>query len=288
MRIKHSLLLGMVAGLASCQQSADVAKTPPSAAAKAVVPPVRRAGTLTDSLLLLAQNRQFANLWLNHASDYSPGVTPMEGFFGADRYRISFAFTQVRPDSLDPGTLLVKGKSRFKKAVVPFSGSLQLRELAHFKRASLVNTSVEDSLLRTYTAKVHFIFRQAPTQPHTGTFEGTGTLEFYITKGGTINFVQTATEAPMDGTLALLYKGKWTEYQTNHHKELLLGRDYEAVGSGVLDTFTIGARGENVNPKYAKLGWDRYWENDEWWTAAGGSASKNQQQPSPPLRMDPR
>lgn len=254
MRVKYDLLLGVVAGLTGCQQSADVAETPVSAKSKAAVQIIRPAVTRTDTLLLLVQSRQFANLWLNYAHNYPRGVTPLEGFFGPDRYRISFAFTQIRPDSLNPRTLLVSGKSRFKKAVVPFSGSLQLQDLRPLKRASLVNTGVEDSLLRTYTAKAHFVFRQAPTQPHAGTFEGTGILEFYITKGGTINFVQTATEAPMDGTLALLYKGKWTEYQTHRQKELLLGRDYEAVGSGVLDTFTIGARGENVNPKYAKLG----------------------------------
>ncbi|GAA4047888.1 hypothetical protein GCM10022409_37780 [Hymenobacter glaciei] len=282
---KHGLLLGLAAGLASCQQSADGAKTPASTAAKVALAAAKPAATLSDSLLLLVQNRQFANLWRNQASPNPPGVTPMEGFFGPDRYRISFALTHIRPDSLDPLALQVTGKSRFKEAVVPFSGVLQLRDLTPLKRASLTNTSVQDSLLRTYTAKAHFIFRQAPTQSHTGTFEGTGILEFYITKGGSISFVQTATEEPEGGTLALLYKGKWTEYHTNHQKELLLGRDYEAVGWGVLEAFTIGARGENVNPKYAKLGWDRYWENDEWWTGVKSPSTESHILDNKPIQL---
>ena len=27
----------------------------------------------------------------------------------------------------------------------------------------------------------------------------------------------------------------------------------------------IGARDAHINPRYARVGWNTYWQNDEWW-----------------------
>jgi hypothetical protein len=38
--------------------------------------------------------------------------------------------------------------------------------------------------------------------------------------------------------------------------------------------FIIGERDMDFNPKYAKLGWNSYWENEEWWAEPGKVTAK--------------
>jgi len=33
----------------------------------------------------------------------------------------------------------------------------------------------------------------------------------------------------------------------------------------VLTRFGLGDRSGNINRKYARVGWDTYWKNEEWW-----------------------
>jgi hypothetical protein len=45
----------------------------------------------------------------------------------------------------------------------------------------------------------------------------------------------------------------------------LVGVDLEEISRDIVPDFNIGERGFMLNPKYAHLGWDKYWQNDEWW-----------------------
>jgi hypothetical protein len=38
-----------------------------------------------------------------------------------------------------------------------------------------------------------------------------------------------------------------------------------AVTHQVMKRFDIGERGSHINPKYARVGWNSFWENKEWW-----------------------
>ena len=37
-----------------------------------------------------------------------------------------------------------------------------------------------------------------------------------------------------------------------------------AVAHQVLTRFRIGDRDAHLNPRYARVGWNTYWQNDEW------------------------
>ena len=44
-----------------------------------------------------------------------------------------------------------------------------------------------------------------------------------------------------------------------------MSSDIFLLSPSLIKDFGIGDRGAQVNPKYAKLGWNELWENDEWW-----------------------
>ncbi|UOQ71238.1 hypothetical protein [Hymenobacter cellulosilyticus] len=43
----------------------------------------------------------------------------------------------------------------------------------------------------------------------------------------------------------------------------------------LLGDFNVGGRIVEVNPKYARYGWNEYYENEEWWTTAPANPTKN-------------
>lgn len=69
-----------------------------------------------------------------------------------------------------------------------------------------------------------------------------------------------------------MLEGTWTSYVTGQEKPLVCVSDIFSFGGSVLKNFDVGERGPEINPKYARLGWNEVWENDEWWVEADSSA----------------
>lgn len=142
---------------------------------------------------------------------------------------------------------------------------MRVQEIVDLDRRYL-DLAPDDSLTRGYTARANFALVENDAMPASGKFEGVGTLDFYINPEGQIGYGQImgGEAAPARGQ-GLLFKGSWVGNKTGQHKDLLLARSVFSIAPDVLKNFSIGERDATINPKYAKLGWDKYWENDEWW-----------------------
>jgi hypothetical protein len=75
----------------------------------------------------LLTRHDLATLW---AMRMRHSAAVYNGFYGPDRYRIEMYFASVTRDSLRPDQLHVTGKSRYKKNITPFSGTLTIDSLA--------------------------------------------------------------------------------------------------------------------------------------------------------------
>ncbi|MGI4862987.1 MAG: hypothetical protein ACRYFZ_03635 [Janthinobacterium lividum] len=274
--------LALLAAGTACQH-----QTPPTARALVPMPAVASvavlptaapapapADTLTAPMRALLGGYDLAGLWSGWnpeqqtARDTSNAV--LDGFFGPDHYRISFIFTQVRRDSADPAVFHVSGKSRYKRQVTPFAGLLKVQQLADLDRRYL-DLAPTDSLTKGYTARASFLFQEDPAVPGTGKFEGTGILDFYVSPDAEtpVGYAQVmgGEDGPARGQ-GLLFRGHWVGTKTKQRKEVLLARSIFSIAPDVLKDFALGERDATINPKYAKLGWGNYWENEEWWAAS--------------------
>jgi len=247
---------------------ANVAATAPQPSSNLVA-----ADTLTTPMRSLLQAYNLADLWRGcdpEARDSTASV--LDGFFGPDHYRISFVFTQVLRDNADPSLFHVSGKNRYKQQVTPFNGVLRVTKLADLEHRYL-DLVPEDSLTQGYTATASFTLQESAATSNAGKFIGTGILDFYLIPPSKVGYAQImgGEDGPARGQ-GLLFKGHWTSSKTGQEKELLVARDVFSIAPDVLKNFAIGERDATINPKYAKLGWDKYWENDEWWAETSKSS----------------
>ncbi|QKG52880.1 hypothetical protein [Hymenobacter sp. BRD67] len=274
MKKLYSLLALVLAGTA-CQQQATpthaVALLPTEVAATVAPQKLNlpsqllAADTLTPPMLALLQAYDLSPLWRGHELGALDSVTVLDGFFGLDHYRISFVFTQVRQDTVDKAVFHIAGKSRYKSQILPFAGLLRVQRLADLDHHYL-DLAPEDSSAQGYTANASFTFEENAAGPNAGNFEGVAILDFYISSKGEVNYAQImgGEGAPARGQ-GLLIKGSWISNKNGQKKDLLLARSVFSIAPDVLKNFSIGDRDATINPKYAKLGWNNYWKNDEWW-----------------------
>lgn len=284
------LLLALVAlGAVACQQQpatqagpgavagAEIAQAPPPVVAAAqktvVVPATIPPARLAPATIL--RRYDLSALWRGEF-DTEPtlGPRPMDGFFGADYRRIALVFSAIQRDSLQSAVYHVKGKARFKKVISAFTGTITIKSLDYFKPNGLTNE--EAGLLdimdlgSVLTATAAFEFWEYPVSPTTGVFTGTGYLDFYI-DGGKANrafsMMEASPKMPTKGA-GVLYTGQWVGYQSGVSKPLLLSSNVFIMAPAALINFSVGDRDPTFNPKYAKLGWNDYWANDEWWATS--------------------
>jgi hypothetical protein len=64
-------------------------------------------------------------------------------------------------------------------------------------------------------------------------------------------------------------EGTWASYtKKDMVKPFILADDFFAIANGILKDFSYGEREVEINEKYRSLGWQSFWENDEWWREA--------------------
>ncbi len=190
------------------------------------------------------------------------------GFYGADHYRIEMHFASVTRDSIRPDQLHVTGKSRYKKNITPFSGTITIDSLATLhliKRPG--DPDVELGNERRYLAVGHFTLREDSLVSGSGQFAGKVAMDFTIDQEGDLSFDYFFNTPTRHG--GFLFEGEWRSYQTGKTKPVLWADNFFAVAQGVLENFNIGERDVEINPKYRHLGWDTYWSDEEWWNEAG-------------------
>jgi hypothetical protein len=267
-------LLGVVA-LAVAGTGCQLNKTTDKVSVETSAPAELAANTAVDTLsVAMLKGYDLSPVLRTLPADPNTIVEPMNGFFGTDHYRIELVVTDVKRDPQQPARYLLRGKDRYKGRVIPFAGTI---ELTRVQRQPI---SLKGALEAAYTALGHFKLMEDATYPKAGTFQGLVAVDWAVEKSGEvrqftpsvriphsegrIREFEPSTKTPTLGG-GILYEGTWTS-ATGQMKPAVWAADLLAYhGPQVLSDFAVGGRMLSVNPKYAKLGWNEYWQNDEWW-----------------------
>lgn len=226
-----------------------------------VTPPV------TDVPAFLTANN-LAPLWqANFGSNANGTLRPaiLDGFFGAEHRHIAFIFERVTQDSLQPNVFQVQGRSRFRKTITSFVGTITVKQIKPF-RVFIDLDSAALSQASAYVATAHFVLHEDSTVAGAGTYQGTALLDFYRLASGELNIIQTFPDKDLaTGGGGQLFRGQWQSYRTGKRRSVAFASYSQAVLPDAMADLYLGDRGENINPKYAALDWSEAWENDEWW-----------------------
>jgi hypothetical protein len=249
----------------------DTVPAPPDAAAAEGMleeyPPVayeKQVLPAADAQQLLTQH-DLAGLW---AIQKRASAAVYNGFYGPDHYRIEMYFASVTRDSLRPDQLHITGKSRYKKNITPFSGTVTIDSVAALHVIQKPgDPEVQAGTERRYLAVGHFTLREDSLAAGAGQFAGKLMMDFNVDQEGGLSldyFLKTPTRHG-----GFVFEGEWRSYQTGNPKPVLWADSFFAVANNVLKDFDLGEREVDINPKYRHLGWDTFWTDEEWWNEAG-------------------
>jgi hypothetical protein len=194
---------------------------------------------------------------------------PDNGFFGDDRYRIEFLLSTCRRDDTDPTLFHVTGKNRHKKIITPYSGTIRVTQLSEFADPNLDTAEYNNmNVLKMYAAQGEFELREDSTVKYSGVFKGKTKFEFATYAAEKPGFWFYSKNLP-SGSAGYRMDGNWTSYtDKNRIKSVIFASDLFAIANDILKDFSYGEREVEINEKYRSLGWQSFWENEEWWTDA--------------------
>ena len=215
----------------------------------------------------ILRRHDLAALWSDPHGTYQENPV-LDGFLGAEHQRFALAINTVRQDARQPQLFRVTGKSRLNRVTTSFSGTITIVSIANLADDMVAPGESADSTNTLYTAKGLFRFQPAATKTPTD-LAGEVFFDFMLDKQGKVDMVTTIMTNPDDKFPAkgcgMVVRGQYTSRATGKQKGLLLARDVFVIAPEVFADFGVGDRGTLVNPKYAKLGWNEAWENEEWW-----------------------
>lgn len=223
----------------------------------AIVPSVHKSLSLAESKALI-DTANLATLFV--------GGWPDNGFYGPDNYRIEFIITKMEKSAKDPFIYFVEGKNKFKKTISTFKGSMVIQTITEFTDPNLDTTEIEGmNILKTYSMSGTFRFNEDSTLNTSGLFAGTFKADFSKTTDRGLELWFFTDDTPARGS-GYRFDGNWTSYKdANQTKPVLWSRDLFRFANDILENFSYGERDIEINPKYRSLGWDNFWEGDEWW-----------------------
>ena len=249
------------------QAQAAVSSTAGAIAAVAPVAATPETTPTANASAFLAAN-DLAPLWqadFGQHENRQSRPTILDGFYGPEHRHISVIFERVLHDAARPNVFRVQGRTRYKKNITPFEGTITVDGVQPLK-AFLDLDSVEEARARSYTATARFVLHENPTANGAGTYQGIAKMDFYRTASGKLNLIQTLPDSDLPtGGGGLLFRGQWTSTRTHRQQAVSFATYAEAVLPDALKDLYIGERGETLNPKYAGLDWNEAWENEEWW-----------------------
>ena len=223
-------------------------------------------------LIYKVLNRQQAIAFLtsNNLDTLFNSAYPENGFYGEDRYRIEYLFESSKRDEHDPTLYHIKGRNRYKKTITPFSGTIRITQLSEFTDPNLDTAEVNGMNIRNlYAAQGEFEFKEDSIAKSSGIFKGTLKMEFNTRTDAYPTELWFYSKNLPSGGGGYRMDGTWASY-TNKTlvKPVILGRDLFRFANDILKDFSYGEREIEINPKYRSLGWESFWENDEWWHEA--------------------
>lgn len=248
--------------------TAKVGEQPTDApVATAAVPPAAQpgAGNAAAPGLTMLRDVDLSPAWMN-VGVADEKREPLEGFYGPDHYRISFFFTKVRRDSLQPEVFHVWGLNRYKKVITPFTGTYTVKRLAALPdTVQMVNSKT----VRAYTAFADYTLREDPATKGAGVYSGKAMLDFCVNARNQARLVvfdgmDLGADNPSKGS-GLLFEGIWQNNQTGQRKPASWASNFLVIVPEALEKIGLGSRGDTIYPELAKYGWNEWYENDEWW-----------------------
>ena len=192
---------------------------------------------------------------------------PDNGFYGNDRRRIEFIFTSFERSFNDPFVYAVAGKNRYKTTISDFSGVFVIKEVVQFSdpkldAEELVNMGLSG---KAYTLKGEFRFDEDRSLNTSGQFAGNFLMDICLDKDGVPSLWFFSAATPTKGS-GYRFDGAWTSYRNPAlSKPVIWSRDLFSFANDILSDFSYGERDVQINPKYRDLGWDTFWDGEEWW-----------------------
>lgn len=190
-----------------------------------------------------------------------------DGLYGKDNYRIEMFFSEVSKDLKNQNTYHIKGKSRFKKNIIPFDGIIIIDSLTAFEDPNIDTAYFGQEAIKhkvVYSTVGKFILKEDSTAKGSGIFSGKISMDFLVRNDNTTElwFFSPQTKSKASG---FRFIGEWQSYSTKAIKSVIWAKDLFSFVNEIIKDFSIGERDVEINPKYRHLGWDNYWEMDEWW-----------------------
>ncbi|GAB3572813.1 hypothetical protein [Hymenobacter daeguensis] len=201
-------------------------------------------------------------LWQHQAQSGSEDV--LNGCFGYDGRRIEFVFTTVQPDAQSLGRYLVAGQFRCYGDVTPFRGSVEVQQVQLLPTELAAYAGYEQTKTPAYCATGSFALRATSSHGLGGQFTGRVALDFKLNAGNRAELL-TYTSNPATRNGGLLFDGVWREDAAAETTVPAIWKQGIAVTRQILTRFEIGERDSHINPRYARVGWNSFWQNDEWW-----------------------
>jgi hypothetical protein len=191
---------------------------------------------------------------------------PDNGFYGDDRYRIEVMFTEFKKDEKDPTLYRVKGKNRFKKTISTFEGTVKMTTIRQFRDPNIDTAEVGAmGVAKMYAAEGMFELSEDKALTTSGVFKGKLQFEFSQDSAGYKSLWFYSNGLPSGGA-GYRFDGTWTSYaKADMVKPIIWASDIFRFANDILKDFSYGEREVEINPKYRDLGWDNFWENEEWW-----------------------
>jgi hypothetical protein len=201
---------------------------------------------------------------------------PDNGFYGTDHYRIEFVFNEVEKTVNDSRVYRIEGKNRYKKTISKYAGLMEVTKVSEFTDPNLDSLALANmDIAHAYCVEGTFRFDEDAALKSSGRFTGTFKLDFAILKTGEVQAWYYSYQAPTKGA-GYVFTGEWSSYtQKMAAKPVFFARDFFMVANDILAEFSYGEREVEINPKYRHLGWDNFWDGEEWWTE-GGKKAENQ------------
>lgn len=196
----------------------------------------------------------------------STNGSAQNGFFGPDHYRIEMAFTEVRRDPVHPTHYFLQGKDRYKGRVTPFAGTFIMRRFSAQPADTAQHDALQQQRVVYCSAEGRFELREDAARQHAGLFQGQLNIDFVATSAGSLFLNTEAGKLPSKGG-NITYAGTWTDNKTHRTQPVVWVEDIIGYGNQhkMLADFGFVERHPYFNPKYARLGWNNYWSNEEWW-----------------------
>ncbi len=226
----------------------------------------------------LLANHNLAELWQHYDT---VGIYPdptFKGYFGPDRYHFEMVFTRMKRDPHNPSVYHVTGKNWYPKSknVRPFTGTLAVRQIVNLDYPGFLKTQASrgsDSLNylagKMYTARAQVQLKEERAE-NSGLIEGEAIIDFFIIPEQKPGYVFVFQFEGFDDRLPtrggeLIVRGNRRNVSTGEVKSFLVSPRLAAIAPHIFKDFMLDERMGQINPKYAKLGWNELWENDEWW-----------------------